>query len=557
MPLRSTGCYTCRKRKIRCDETRPQCKKCATHGVQCPGYRDPDDDFRDQTSITAHKAEIKYRAKAADRGKWGGNGFVKNNEENGVHSTPGTLTPCNTSSRTTTGGTPPHSAAIRDLISPAAVRTQLYSTFMTIYLPQKTSRIDHFSFYELLASRRPNAISSPGEEGVETVLSSSLDALSLVTIGATSHNQTFLDQSVRAYGSALTRLRHTLTKPGALQNDDLLAATNVLGQCALYEEIAQRAQGWTAHTAGLQQLIAARGGPGSLQSPLATLMFSSLRHSALCAGLIGRKAPLMARPEWRRKAREPLVDGALQEGLMGSGERSVGFYDAAIQVPGLLERYDDLSAGMGDGSTTVRDLEGLLAECGRIERKLRDCFWGWELEHCFLQETWTYDTHEGEEARGKKFPSFFTEEPIEKFPTFCQVFPDRETFPHAYTFPSFSIAYLASLYWMCLHFLRTTVQQTHKLRHDLDQTWYPDPGEEVNEEELLELIFHLCKTIPFFCEPISGSTGHIGIFLPMRTAAIYFTQRGHWKLARWVGMIRRCVFTKGLAPPNVGNPVTR
>ncbi|OTA28178.1 hypothetical protein BTJ68_10872 [Hortaea werneckii EXF-2000] len=508
MPFRSTGCYTCRKRKIRCDETRPQCKKCATHGVQCPGYRDPSDDFRDQTSITAHKAEIKYRAKAADRGRQGGNTFVKNVEEHDVQSAPRTPTPCNTSSRATTSGIPPDPAAIRDLVSPAAVRTQLYSTFMTIYLPQKTSRIDHFSFYELLASRRPNTATSPGEEGVETVLSSSLDALSLVTIGATSHNQTFLDQSVRAYGSALTRLRHTLTKPGALQNDDLLAATNVLGQCALYEEIAQRAQGWTAHTAGLQQLIAARGGPGSLHSPLATLMFSSLRHSALCAGLIGRKAPLMARPEWRRKARETLVDGALQEGLMGSGERSVGFYDAAIQVPGLLERYDDLSAGIGDGSTTVRDLEGLLAECGRIERKMRDCFWG-------------------------------------------------ETFPHAYSFPSFSIAYLASLYWMCLHFLRTTVQQTHKLRHDLDLNWYPDPEEEVNEEELLELIFHLCKTIPFFCEPISGSTGHIGIFLPMRTAAIYFTQRGHWKFARWVGMIRSCVFTKGLAPPNVGDPVTR
>ncbi|KAI7222614.1 hypothetical protein KC333_g1060 [Hortaea werneckii] len=556
MPLRSTGCYTCRKRKIRCDETRPHCKKCATHGVSCPGYRDPDDDFRDQTFITAQKAEIKYRTKATEKGKRGGIGDVKIIAEYDVQPKAGAIMRCNTSYRRTTSDSQNHPAAIRDLLSPAAVRTQLYSTFMTIYLPQRTSRIDHFSFYELLASRRSSTTSSPGEEGVETVLSSSLDALSLVTIGATSHNQTFLDQSVRAYCSALTRLRHTLTKPGALQNDDILAATNVLSQCALYEEIAQRAEGWTAHTAGCQQLIAARGGPGSLQSPLATLMFSSLRHSALCAGLIGRKAPLMARPEWRRKARETLVNGALQEGLMGTGERSVEFYDAAIQVPGLLERYDDLVAGMGGGSTTVMDLEGLLAECRSIEGKMRDCFWGWEFEHAFLQEPWTYDLQQ-EEAGGGKHSSFFTEEPIENFPTFCQVFPDKETFPHAYAFPNFSIGYLASLYWMCLHFVRTTVQQTQKLRHDLDNTWYPDPGEEVNEQELLELVFHLCKTFPFFCEPISGSTGHIGIFLPMRTAAIYFTQRGHWKFARWVGMIRSCVFTKGLAPPNVGNPVTK
>ncbi|KAI7341220.1 hypothetical protein KC315_g254 [Hortaea werneckii] len=557
MPLRSTGCYTCRKRKIRCDETRPHCRKCATHGVSCPGYRDPDDDFRDQTSITAEKAEIKYRARAIEKGKRGGIGDVKIIAEYDMQPKAGAITPCKTSYTRRTSETQHHPSAIRDLLSPAVVRTQLYSTFMTIYLPQKTSRIDHFSFYELLASRRPSTTDSPGAaEGVETVLSSSLDALSLVTIGATSHNQTFLDQSVRAYCSALTRLRHTLTKPGALQNDDVLAATNVLSQCALYEEIAQRAEGWTAHTAGCQQLIAARGGPGSLQSPLATLMFSSLRHSALCAGLISRKAPLMAQPQWRRKARETLVNGALQEGLMGTGERSVEFYDAAIQVPGLLERYDDLVMGMGVGSTTVMDLEGFLVECRSIEGKMRDCFWGWGFEHAFLQEPWTYDLQQ-EEAGGGENSTFFTEEPIENFPTFCQVFPDKQTFPHAYAFPNFSIGYLASLYWMCVHFVRTTVQQTHKLRHDLDKTWYPDPGEEVNEQELLELIFHLCKTFPFFCEPISGSTGHIGIFLPMRTAAMYFTQRGHWKFARWVGMIRNCVFTKGLAPPNVGDPVTR
>ncbi|KAH8689839.1 hypothetical protein BGW36DRAFT_350767 [Talaromyces proteolyticus] len=33
-----TGCATCRVRKIKCDETRPQCRRCESTGRKCPGY---------------------------------------------------------------------------------------------------------------------------------------------------------------------------------------------------------------------------------------------------------------------------------------------------------------------------------------------------------------------------------------------------------------------------------------------------------------------------------------------------------------------------------------
>ncbi|CDK28004.1 unnamed protein product [Kuraishia capsulata CBS 1993] len=34
-----TGCWTCRKRGIRCDEKRPCCQNCVVHGVICEGYK--------------------------------------------------------------------------------------------------------------------------------------------------------------------------------------------------------------------------------------------------------------------------------------------------------------------------------------------------------------------------------------------------------------------------------------------------------------------------------------------------------------------------------------
>ncbi|CDK28016.1 unnamed protein product [Kuraishia capsulata CBS 1993] len=35
---RFTGCWTCRKRGVRCDESRPGCKNCVIHRVKCEGY---------------------------------------------------------------------------------------------------------------------------------------------------------------------------------------------------------------------------------------------------------------------------------------------------------------------------------------------------------------------------------------------------------------------------------------------------------------------------------------------------------------------------------------
>ncbi|KUI71523.1 White-opaque regulator 1 [Cytospora mali] len=36
----SPGCFACRNRRIKCDTTRPECRKCRKRGWKCPGYRD-------------------------------------------------------------------------------------------------------------------------------------------------------------------------------------------------------------------------------------------------------------------------------------------------------------------------------------------------------------------------------------------------------------------------------------------------------------------------------------------------------------------------------------
>lgn len=33
-----TGCWTCRARKVKCDEERPECRRCCQKGLECEGY---------------------------------------------------------------------------------------------------------------------------------------------------------------------------------------------------------------------------------------------------------------------------------------------------------------------------------------------------------------------------------------------------------------------------------------------------------------------------------------------------------------------------------------
>ncbi|CAK36879.1 mitochondrial ribosomal protein L27 family protein [Aspergillus niger] len=38
IPFRSTGCNTCRRRKVKCDEAKPECNRCIKNGHVCTGY---------------------------------------------------------------------------------------------------------------------------------------------------------------------------------------------------------------------------------------------------------------------------------------------------------------------------------------------------------------------------------------------------------------------------------------------------------------------------------------------------------------------------------------
>lgn len=251
-------------------------------------------------------------------------------------------------------------------------------------------------------------------------------------------------------------------------------------------------------------------------------LYTNARNNALVQGLISRKASYMATPEWRNvgKDHHSIAPAAI-------------FYDAAIQVPGMLERTDDLRESM---APSARNIDALLGEITGLTNRLKGWFRGWEAAAA---------------AQGHQLKML---RPVGHFTQFSTRCADR-TLTRAYHFPSFHIGYMHSLLWLCVHALRTCVQQLTGLRKSLDATWTPIHHLIVTEDELQEYVLDLCRCIPFFCEPLSGSIGHIAIFLPMRVIATYFGPRRQWTWLKWIGAVKANIFTQGLSPPLIGRPV--
>ncbi|UPK89445.1 hypothetical protein LCI18_000380 [Fusarium solani-melongenae] len=56
----SKDCLPCRKRKLRCDLKAGTCGQCRRAGLECHGYRNPQDlVFRDQTEVARHKVLVR------------------------------------------------------------------------------------------------------------------------------------------------------------------------------------------------------------------------------------------------------------------------------------------------------------------------------------------------------------------------------------------------------------------------------------------------------------------------------------------------------------------
>ena len=215
MPKRSAGCFECRKRKVRCDEAKPECNTCLRRGTKCPGYRPTQSfilhQFNDQAEKPSIIKEDENRYKYANQQGQESSTSEGSRQDAAVH-----LQVPNDGSV---------DAPVLRQVSPIAIeRVQHVGELIWLYLP----RADQHT----LPPPSALMLTLPGLPATSEVLLAAVDALSAAQLAVANRNYPLVNRSRSLYGTALSQMIKTIQFPDRALQDETLLATYLL---TLYE----------------------------------------------------------------------------------------------------------------------------------------------------------------------------------------------------------------------------------------------------------------------------------------------------------------------------------
>lgn len=475
MPKRSTGCFECRKRKVRCDEAKPECNTCLRRGTKCPGYRPAQSfilhQFDDQTERPALIKEDETRYIYANQVAVQGHDVGYSRE-----SADAVIQVSDVAAKDTTLTKQPSPVA--------ADRIQHLGTFISLYLPRADGP----------ALPPPSALmlGLPSMPANSKVLTAAVDALSAAQLAVNNRNHTLIYRSRSLYGTALSQMLRAIQDSKTALQDETLLSTYLLTLYEVFVGVTQ-GHGFFYHVQGLLHLLRQRG-PSSFNSRLSMQIFHAVRYNSLSIGYHMRKASMLDSPEWLtvtvKAARvDPYV--ALQ--------------DICIAIPRLLERTDQLAATQ---TPAQQEIENLIDDSQSVANR------AFEWLSSFEKHGPRYDKVDVGSMTG-----------------FLEICSDR-VFDPVFDFHYFGAGICYMIYWMSMLIMQgNTFKLLRQYRHlELKQLMMWD-------RQLGGFADSICRSIPYNCRAKTGYTAKFGCLTPLVVARKYYEVKGAKKEAEWCGMV--------------------
>ncbi|KAH9867995.1 hypothetical protein IAQ61_007302 [Plenodomus lingam] len=470
MPKRSAGCFECRKRKVRCDETKPQCNTCLRRGTKCPGYRPTQSfilhKFDDQNEKPALIKEdencYKYANQASTPKQASGN------------------TPTRAAARLQVAEVKPPATPIPKQVSAVATdRIQHLGNFIALYLPRADGP----------ALPPPSALirGLPTMPANSKVLLAAVDALSAAQIAVDKRNYLLINRSRSLYGTALSQMMQAIQDPVMAVKDETLISTYLLSLYEVFVGISQ-GHGFFYHMQGLLRLLKQRG-PASFENRLSMQIFHAIRYNSLTIGYHMRKASMLDSPEW-------LAVTVKASKL----DPYVALNDICIAIPRLLERTDKVAAN----GNPQAEIDSLLEDSQDLANR------AFEWISLFERHGPRYDKVSVDSMLG-----------------FLNICSDR-LFDPVFDFHYFSAGICYMIYWMSMLIMQGNtfklLRQHRKLEMKQLVMW---------DRQLVGYADCICRSIPYNCRPFTGYTAKFGSLTPLVVARKFYEARGAKKEAGW------------------------
>ncbi|EHK22888.1 uncharacterized protein TRIVIDRAFT_191521 [Trichoderma virens Gv29-8] len=259
---RSRGCATCRKRRVKCDESLPECLRCLNMGLKCPGARTdaffvhavPDAPLRDSpAALTVVKLK---------------------------HEPSPQIGAINLHLSQLPGIQPSPTGAFDQLFVSHFIDCFFGSVRPALPIPGGTSRIWLHELPDFLASSSPSPVQS------------SIRAASMLSYGTAVGDASIKTEACRWYMRALQSLRLLM---GSSSPETSVCAAVMLTHFETLAGTSPRA--WIKHIKGAASLLEAQG-PERCQRGFLHQIFSHLRLQTFVASMAENELHPFASPEW-------------------------------------------------------------------------------------------------------------------------------------------------------------------------------------------------------------------------------------------------------------------
>ncbi|OKL64002.1 hypothetical protein UA08_00829 [Talaromyces atroroseus] len=189
----SRDCYSCRRRRIRCDLKRPACTQCLNKQQPCPGYRD--------------ELDLRFRVETVSL-------------QNAAHPKRGHLISLNDETQSRR----PEEQAARSHPTLQRPLPEMWNNHALPFLLSKFQRKFAESVYSVVAF-----VISHVEEG--SVLFKVCSAVGLAYMANITRSLQAIAEREQAYGAAISAVNVLLKDPQQWQSDRILLSVWLLGQC--------------------------------------------------------------------------------------------------------------------------------------------------------------------------------------------------------------------------------------------------------------------------------------------------------------------------------------
>ncbi|KAF2476922.1 uncharacterized protein BDR25DRAFT_42190 [Lindgomyces ingoldianus] len=254
---RSRGCEQCRRRRVKCDETRPVCNRCTKRGIDCNGPKD--------ATWINQNAALPLR-----------------------HTSNRPVTTSPTESQLVR-----YSSSISPNISLTAFEENIYISYTRKVL-FKGGPVALACDMVQLDTQSTSVSETPGL----ALLRNAVVSLAVTFYGSQHHQPKITTNGYQLYGSTLRQLNIHLSKPQLQTTDETILTVFT---CLLLEIFLPTGKNhFLRHIRGLESILELRGPPTSTSGSDSFVLAQGLRLASIFGGLAMSTPSIYSRDEWKR-----------------------------------------------------------------------------------------------------------------------------------------------------------------------------------------------------------------------------------------------------------------